>query len=256
MATIQSNINNICREVERFQRVVRFKFNRFNARKDSAVWTGNEPAIQSLYQDGYQMVTQVLATMNEIHDLFLLPWATKWTLTTPTALGDLQSGNEDLKRLYVSKVDVDGPCTNQGYTAEDYLAGPTYADSFYQVFSDLGSDANAIAGRMEFWIEDEVQPKFPDQNAKELAPILERIQGLAFQLRTHMVDVMFQDASRRSVTNYDIFELGEAVYGRKIKKVAGGLYLLNDDATCSSGPALDPIDTKVDIIGDLPALVA
>ncbi len=256
MATLQSNINNICRELERFQRVTRFKFNKYNARKDSVTWTNNDPAIQSLYYDGYRTVTQVLNTVNEIHDQFLLPWATKWTLTTPTALGDLQSGKEDLRRLYVSRVDVDAPCTNQGYTAEDFPADTTYQGSFYRIFSRLGSDANAIAGRMEYWIEDEVQPKFPDPGARELAPILERLQGLAFQLRTFMVDIMLQDTSRRGITDYDIFELGEGIYGRKIKKISGGLYLLNQDATCSSGPQLDPINTKVSIHNDLPALVA
>lgn len=256
MATIQNNINRICREIDRFQKVTRFKFNKYNARKDSATWTNNDPNITALYYDGYRTVSQVLDTLHEIHDQFLLPWAAKWSLTTPTDYGDMLSGKADLRRLYASKTSVNAPCRNQGFTDENFPEGNSYADSFYRIFSRLGSDANAIAGRMEYWIQDEVQPKFPDQNARELAPILERIQGLAFQLRTHMVDVMLQDSSRRSVTAYDIFELGEAIYGRRIRSIDGGLYLLNQDATCASGPALDPYNTKVSITNDLPLLVA
>ena len=258
MATLQENVNIICRELKRFVRVTRYKQNVCNARSSNPTYTNNQYNIEYFYQRLYQICTQVIATMGEMHDLYILPWATKWSLTTPTGVGELQAAAEArLRRLLAVKVELAGPCATQGFTEEDFATGTSYADTMYRPFSRLGSDASAMAARMNYLIKNEIETKFPNQNAREFAPILERIEGYAFQLRTVLIEEIQQDASRRGVTAYDIFEMGEAVYGRKLPEVAGGLYLLNRDAICGGpAPDPDPYNTKVSVADDLPALVA
>ena len=258
MATLQTNVNIICRELKRFVRVTRYKQNVCNARRTNPTYTNNDPNIEYFYQVLYQICTQTIATIGEMHDQYILPWATKWSLTTPTGVGELQSAAEArLRRLLAVKAELPGPCATQGFTEETFQTGSSYADTMYRPFSRLGSDASAVAARMDYLILNEIETKFPNQNAREFAPILERIQGYAFQLRTTMIEEIRQDASRRGITSYDIFEMGEAVYGRKLAEVAGGLYLLNRTQDCPSPPpSPDPYNTKVSIADDLPLLVA